>query len=162
MELDDFNRQNDGPSICALADYAIKMVEGDPNFMTVEHWLSKFKPTKLHVDVAKRLLSKNSEIYDTLKGLGGIEDAFLSDMMKEYSVNSKTGRVDRLPSLLSDKIAEIEEVKQFVANDEKLTEIMKNKYPLIRDMRYTQCAEELVYYINAKYEMPKKRTSSKS
>jgi len=54
--------------------------------------------------------------------------------------------------MLVNKAKDIKEVKEFKAEDEKLTKLMDKEYPLVSELGdYCRNTTELAFYMNAKY-----------
>jgi hypothetical protein len=139
--------------ICGLSSKAVKLVDGDANFSPLSDWLDAFKPTKKHIAYAKMLGAANRDVMDLISSLKDIEDFFLQEMAQEYKAMAKSETAD-LPSLLTKKVQETEEYKEFEQNDKKLSEILKKKYPLLQELTYYghRHKDDLIVYINAKHK----------
>jgi len=157
-ELEDYTKPIDKTRVCGLGERACKMVEGDPNFISLEEWLKAFKLTKELTLAAKCTIAKNIEHLSILSGLKGIEDKFILEMMDEYKA-VLSAKVRNVPSLIASKIADLPEVKTFKEDDGKLIALFKKEYPLIQELQYSNNKSELVYYINGKYEARKSKKS---
>lgn len=155
-DLQDYTNSLEKFKVCGLADKAANMVEGDPNFIELKDYLDNFKVTKELVLAAKTQLSKNSKDYANIATLKDIEDEFLLEIMAEYKAMNNN-KISGLPSLLANKIADAQEVKDFKEMDEKFGKLMKNEYPLVEAAGYYhQHKKEVTFYINAKYNANKK------
>jgi hypothetical protein len=146
-------RVEDGARICGLSSKAVKMIQGDPNFLPLSAWLEKFKPTRKQVAFVKTLVSANSEIMKLVIELKDLKDAFLSDMVQEYKGIGKGG-TESLPTMLQTRVEMTDELKEFKENDEKLSKILKSKYPMLADLSYYghRYHDDIALYINAKHK----------
>jgi hypothetical protein len=154
-DLQDYTTAMDGTLICGIAERAAKMVEGDPNFISIEDWLKDCKVTKDLISAAKFTLCKNRDILNVMSTWKDLEDTLLIEMIDEYKAFGKA-KVSKVPLLIANKIGDLAEVKEFQQNDVKLTKLMKDEYPLVGDCQYSNNKKELVFYINAKFSARKK------
>jgi hypothetical protein len=129
------------------------MIKGDPNFAPLKTYLDKYKPNKEEIRYAKYMESKNREIVQVLEKLKGIKDKELVDIIAEYKEFSHVTSADHIPDALMTIARKEKEVKDFAAQDKKIENLIKTKYPLVGDYTpYNSKVQELVYYVNAKYE----------
>ena len=151
-ELEDYLKNERGLRICGVADRALNMVQGDKNFSSLKDWLAAFKPTKKEISFAKLMKASNKDVMDRLIQLKGIEDAELNDLVKEYKTIFQGNT--NLPDLLHKKVQELKEVKEFIAQDEKVAKLISTKYTLLSELSgYArgEIGKDLVIYINAKF-----------
>lgn len=156
-ELNEYIGDEYDLQICGLAERALKMVEGDKNFSPLKDWLDKFKPSKKELNYAKMLKGKNSDWVTTLSLIKGIDDPELVDIVKEYK--ELEHNISVFPSTLLKKVNEEKAVKDFVAQDEAVTKLLRKTYPLFVSAggRYgdKKEAQEFVFYLNVKYKESK-------
>jgi len=159
-ELDIYFRNQEEFRICALAHKALSMVQDDANFSPLKDWLDAYKADSAAINYAKRSVSINCDEINILDGINGIRDKFLTDMIAEYekmhaSLVSNSGK-RTIPEVFLKVANELPEVKDFMEKDGQLQKLIKEKYALLLDFsRYSSYKEELVFYINAKYEANK-------
>jgi hypothetical protein len=158
-DLQEYTKETEEYRICGLADRACKMVEGDPNFISIEEWLKNFKVDKDLILAAKNTIAKNRETINMMWNWKDIDDTFLVEMLEEYRLLGKA-KVSKVPSLIANKIGDLQEVKDFKENDVKLAKLMKDEYPLVNECQYSNNKKELVFYINAKFNARKGKKSS--
>lgn len=140
--------------LCAMTEDSIDMVSGCKHFKAYTDWKTNFKVDAKLLHVMKRAKGKN---HDDMKLLNrssvAIKDKHLAKMVTEYAslnVKLETPVPDTLMRWAKDDLAD------FIADDEKLTKLLKEEYSLIKavsgnDWRVgTQQVDELIYYINAK------------
>lgn len=153
-DLNYYLKENESLEIVGLADKAYKMVNGDKNFTPLKEWLAKYSPSVAEVNFAIANQAKNGNVMEAVVGLQGIKDTFLADMAKEYkAILAGKRKIREIPGLLQLKVKEAPLPKAFFDNDAKLTKLIDEKYPLVRDVsRYSDSFKELTFYINAKYD----------
>jgi hypothetical protein len=149
--LEDFTESLESTKICGLADRAVKMVQGDANFVSITDWLAAFKPSKDCLLAAKKTLSKCDSDCSNLLNLKDIEDPFLIEMIDEYKAFAKA-KLNVLPEFILTRLLEVKEIKEFKEADEKFGKLMKSEYPIVAAVgHYSQYRKDLTFYINAKY-----------
>lgn len=151
--LDDYLRTTANTRICGVAKRSLSMIKGDTNFAPLKNYLDKYKPNKEEIKFAKRMEAKNQAVVWVLEKLKGIKDKELVDIIAEYKKFSDAGSTKHIPEALMTIAKKEKEVKDFAAQDKKVENLIKTKYPLIE--RYTSHdshVQELIYYVNAKYE----------
>lgn len=151
--LDDYLRTTANTRICGVAKRSLSMIKGDTNFAPLKNYLDKYKPNKEEIKFAKQMEAKNQEVVWVLEKLKGIKDKELVDIIAEYKKFSDAGSTKHIPEALMTIAKKEKEVKDFAAQDKKVENLIKTKYPLIE--RYTSHdshVQELIYYVNAKYE----------
>ncbi len=157
-ELDKYLKDNTDYRVCGLSKRALNLVKKDSNFKPLEDLLKTFKIKKEHISSYKNSKRKNNSLMETVKQIKKIDDKFLRSMVKEYGALDVVKKI-KLPHMLKDKLVELNECKQFVANDIKLQLLFEKKYPLVEmitDYHVTdKVISELEIYINAKHRSKK-------
>lgn len=157
QELKDLNEHlrkfRENIRVCALANRAIKMVQGDKNFQKLSDWLAKFKATKEELNSVKRKAALNTEYVEVLQNVAkhALNDKFLKEMISEYEGfrNADNGLNTQL---LIDKVLKSDKYLGFIDNDKQLNDLIKKTYPLIKDLsQWTKETSEIAFYLNAKF-----------
>ncbi len=149
-ELDQFLREDTDFMVCGIAEKALKQVTGDPNFSLLKDWLDAYKPSKSVIAYVKREVATSSDLIGTLKKVkGNIKDTFLKDMVDEY--DSMNGKISLVPLPIAIKVKACKEVNDFADLETRFKRVMKNDYPLVKDLEYCSQKEEIAFYINAKF-----------
>lgn len=157
-DLGDYMKEVHGTRVCAVAERAHKMIQGDKNFSPLTEWYKNYKPTQKELNYAKFLKAHNKEHMELLADASGIKDVQLMDLIKEYKTFANAGSLEPVPEMLLKKLYESKEIKEFVKEDEEVNKLIKRSYPLIASVgRYAgkTMAQELAHYINAKYKESK-------
>jgi Histidine kinase-, DNA gyrase B-, and HSP90-like ATPase len=136
--------------VCAISKSTVKMISEDSNFTPLFAYLKTYKVTKDNIASLKAEAAKNREMIDKLKKVSGIKQKFLNQMIKEYESHSYKGGF--VPKMLKGAIGKVDEVEEFKADDSKLSDELKNRYPLLKQLYWHGKVEqeEVAYYINAK------------
>lgn len=150
-ELSEYLNGTEQLKICGLAGRALKMVQGDKNYAPLKEWLDSYKPSKTDILISKRKASKQMEIGEVISKLKDIKDKFLVEMGEEYRALRKLDS-SKLPGLIANRIGELQEIKDFVANDTEFGKLIRSDYPLLKEIGYCTNWTELSFYANAKYE----------
>jgi hypothetical protein len=158
-DLQEYSEETEDFRICGVAERAAKMIEGDPNFISIEEYLKNFKVDKELIAAAKNTASKNTQVMSLMAAWKDIDDTFLVEMIDEYKALGKS-KVSKVPALIANKIGDLKEIKEFKENDLKLTALLRTEYPLVKDCEYSNNKKELVFYINAKFAAAKKAKKS--
>lgn len=149
-DLQDYLELKEKAHICGVAERAIKMIQGDPNFLPLADYLKNYKPTKDVIAKVKQINSLNQTDIETIHNLKDLDDEFLNEMIQEYKFSGAAKSL--VPHILAKKVEEEKEYKEFEEKDEKLTKLIKSEYPLITEIdRYSKCRGELGFYINSKF-----------
>ena len=141
--------------LCGVAERAFKMIENDKNFKPLSEWLANFKPTKKEIAYAKHEKAKNGELFSILSNITGIKDKKLTAFIQSYKDIEK---FDVMPEIFTKKVNELDEIKEFIANDEEVAKLVKRQYSLLLEFAYSYykpVRQELAFYLNAKYEEEK-------
>jgi hypothetical protein len=156
-QLNNFLSTTEGALVCGLAERAVKMVQGDTNFIPLADWLAKFKPTKDVINSVKRLeVSRNNDSIRLLNRMKDIKDKFLIEMVDEYKTFCN-GKATTLPKILEKQVTELKEIKDFNAKDESFAKHLKSQYPLLEEIGTSaRYPDELTIYVNAKYTAKKR------
>jgi hypothetical protein len=155
-DLSEYTSEGEDTKVCGLGAKAVKMVQGDPNFISFDDWMKAFKPTKDLILAAKVMFARNDSSINALCNMvKELEDPFLVEMCDEYKAIAKA-KTRSVPELIANKILEEKEVKEFKEADEKFGKLMQTEYPLIKDHgEYSRNKKELIFYANAKYKARK-------
>lgn len=139
--------------ICAIGKRTAAMIQGDPNYTPLSEWLEDYKPSKTEILSAKNKVSTNEGLVEGLAKLKDVKDKFLTEMVNEYKTFEKH-RGAILPRMLTNKISDLEEIKEFKQNDEKLEKYVRVNYSLLTEFspRYFSKWTEISIYVNAKYK----------
>jgi hypothetical protein len=153
-DLSSHIKEQETAYICGLSSKAVKLVQGDPNFLPLKDWINKFKPTKKHISYAKSMAAANGEVMKLVSSLEDLQDSFLEEMAKEYKALGKK-EIEVLPEILMAKVKETDEYKEFEKSDKKLAETLRDKYPLLQDIYYYghRHRGDVTIYINAKHKV---------
>lgn len=146
--------ETQGIKICGVASRAAKMIQGDKNYSSLADWLANYKPSKSDILDTKSRLATQGHFGEMIGKLKNIKDKFLVDMAGEYKAVYKQYKKS-LPSLIASKVEDLQEIKDFKANDDKFEKLIKTEYPLLKDLGYCSNWTELSFYVNAKYEEKK-------
>lgn len=145
--------------ICALsAENALK-VKNDKNFITLDTWLSKFKPSNEDIKQFLRPLINGFSNAKKLSRMSKIKDKFLNEAIDVYNdIQIKTGIQYDIPDCLHKVIKNTDLYKNSLDIDDKFCKLIKDKYILISwmsEMENKIANEEFLTYINLKYESEK-------
>lgn len=143
--------------LCGLSEDSIDMVKNCSKFKPYTEWKENFKPTPKQLLVMKAKNAKNMEYMEIFeKCHKDIKDKHFASMAAEYKTFSHF-KADS--AIMSSTLVGWckDELSQFAKDDEKLTKMIKEEYPLLKVLdRYNnfykngEMSEELVIYINAK------------
>lgn len=140
--------------LCGVSGKTLKCVATHHNFNSFDKWLSKYKATKDQVKSLKHNLRDNSDVIGILKkfDISKIKDPFLIKMIGIYKENEIN--VCSLPEMIKKLVKLYPEVVQFEKDDEQLSFVIDNSYILLKDWYDNdKNTKELIYYINAKFEV---------
>lgn len=139
---------------CGMTDDSISMVARCKHFKAYETWKTNFKAGASLLNSMKSNKAKNTKLMVFLnRSNKTIKDKHISAMMSEYSTFMKKD-LGTVPETLM-KWAKAE-LSQFVTDDEKLTKLFKDEYPLVSAVEgngwriQTNQVDELIYYMNTK------------
>jgi hypothetical protein len=155
--LQGISKYLDGMKIipCALTDDSIKMVQGSKKFVSFLEYKKNFKASNELLLDMKFIKSKNIKYMSLLRrSKQEVKDAHVAHMMVEYKP-----LITRLSISVPAAIVEWckDDLAQFVSDDEKLTNLLENKYLLVKAVENggewrvsTEQVDELIWYINKK------------
>lgn len=156
-ELGEYTHELEDMKVCGVAEKALKTIAGNSNFISLDDWLKDFKPTKDIISAAKAKLAKNAHSINAVSWIiNEVDDPLVTDMYAEYKAISKS-KVASVPSILANKLADIDEIKEFKKADEKFGLLMESAYPLVQEEldHYSKNKKEYAFYMNAKYKARK-------
>ncbi len=139
-------------TLCAMTEDSISMVQGCKQFKSYTEWKTNFKPDAKTLARMKGSKAKNHKQVNLLKrSKESIKDKHVAHMLNEYKNNVIES--DIVPKTLLEWCKD--DLAHFVAEDEKLTKLIKEVYPLVGALEEgyrvtTEHVDELIYYINAK------------
>jgi hypothetical protein len=139
-------------TLCAMTEDSISMVQGCKQFKSYTEWKTNFKPDAKTLARMKGSKAKNCKHVNLLKrSKEAIKDKHVALMLQEYKNNVIES--DIVPKTILDWCKD--DLAHFVAEDEKLTKLLKEVYPLVGALENaynvtTEHVDELIVYINAK------------
>ena len=154
--IEEFRETTDrktGLVFIAVSKATAEIIEGETGFVQYKDWFSTVTMT---ADLRRRMMNrkaKNFDVITTLSRLDGVKIKFLTKMVENYKLIKADKYSMEVPEVLVKKFKDDAEYVQFLADDEKLTSLIKDKYPLIAQIdRYTtwktNLKEELTWYLN--------------
>ena len=155
--LNAYLRETKRGEICFLSQSSIKKVEKIENFKPLKDWLDKYKPTKAEIQYIKAASKLNQSVVGLLKKIDEVKDPILKELIGMYEKTSSTDYT--MPSLISTKIAELDEVKKFLLRDIEIDEAIDKNYPLLKFLANSSLEkamlQDVAIYLNSKYKASK-------
>jgi hypothetical protein len=152
-EFKDSHDNASGLVFIAVSRTTADIIEGQKGFVKYADWFSSLTITQ---ELRRRMMNqktKNTDVINTLSRLDGVKIKFLTKMVEKYTLIKAGKYATEVPEILVKKFKDDSEYAQFLADDETLTSLIKDKYPLIGQFdRYTtwksNIKEELTWYLN--------------
>ena len=149
VELDYFV-QSLGYRVCGVSGKYLKNL--DSKFIKLDDWLKAYLPTDNDIVYAMCRFAKNTSFIDDIKNAKGLQDLFLTKMIKKYEFITNPSLKKSLPDMIFSLVKDHKSVLEFVAENKTLTERATNMYPLVKEVySASRCLDEIVIYMNAKY-----------
>lgn len=152
---DRHNPKDKGPIFIAVSKETLEICQGEPGFVSYEDW---FKGITLTETIRLRMMhmkAKNGHVIEKLSHLDDVKNKKLTKMVDQYKVINKaySGK-GNVPSILVNMFKDDADYQKFLEYDGKLTELVNDKYPLLKhiDIRYSnaEAKREITWYLNNK------------
>lgn len=152
---DRHNAKDKGPLFIAVSKETLEICKGEPGFVSYEDW---FKGITLTESIRLRMMfmkAKNGSVIEKLSHLDGVKDKKLTKMVDQYKLILKTAQSrGEVPTTLVNMFKDDAEYQKFLEHDAKLTELISEKYPLLKhvELRYSnaEAKREITWYLNNK------------
>lgn len=151
--------------ICGLSKENVLKVKKNANFISLETWIAKYKPSIEDVKhYLKPLINSDTNLISMLNKMGDLKDKSIKtslELYKEIALHPNTKRYT-IPESLQEIVKNDDLYKKSIDIDKKFGKLISDDYPLIEYISTIspKILEELKNYMNTKYELNRKRAKN--